>query len=172
MGVNYYDLSVTTFTRGLNNLLKFMDKAQAAADQKKFDVNTLVQARLAPDMYPFVKQVQVACDSAKFTSARLAGKDAPKHEDNEKDFAELRQRVTKVLSYLETFKRDDFNGVEDRRISLPWAPGQWMHGGEYLPQLGLPNFYFHLSAAYCILRHNGADVGKMDYLGNVNIQQG
>lgn len=170
MSINMYDMTVVTFARSLNNLLKWMDKAQAHADAKKFEVDTLVTARLAPDMYPFVKQVQVACDTAKFTAARLLDKEAPKHEDNEKTFAELRQRANKVLTYLATFKASDFSGCEDRRVPLPWAPGKWMHGGEYVPQMALPNFYFHLTTAYDILRHNGVDVGKMDFIGDVNIK--
>lgn len=170
MSINTYELTVTTFTRGLNNLVTFMDKAKAFADAKKFDVDTLVTARLAPDMYPFVKQVQIACDTAKATPARLLEKDPPKHEDNEKTFAELRERVSKTLKYLGTFKAEDFVGCEDHRVNLPWAAGKWMHGGEYVPQMALPNFYFHLATAYGILRHNGVDVGKMDFIGNVNIK--
>jgi hypothetical protein len=170
MSTNLYEITVASFTRGLNNLQKWMDKAQAHADAKKFEVDTLVTARLAPDMYPFVKQVQIACDTAKFAAVRLTEKEAPKHEDNEKTFAELRQRINKALAYLATFKPADFNGAEDRRVPLPWAPGKWMHGGEYVPQMAGPNFYFHLTTAYDILRHNGVDVGKMDFIGDVNIK--
>ncbi|MCX6129244.1 MAG: DUF1993 domain-containing protein [Proteobacteria bacterium] len=165
-----YDNTIGVFTRSLTNLQKFLDKAQAYAEAKKFDVEVLVNARLAPDMYPLVKQIQVACDTAKSTAARLAGMEPPKHEDNEKTFAELKARVTKVLNYLETVKPADLEGAEDRRIPLPWAPGKWMQGGDYLSEMALPNFYFHLTTAYNILRHNGVDIGKMDYIGNVKIQ--
>ncbi len=167
---NSFDNTVGTFIRSLNNLQQFLGKAQAHAEAKKFDVEILVNARLAPDMYPLVKQVQVACDSAKGTAARLAGKDAPKHEDNEKTFAEVQARVAKVLNYLETFKPEDFKGSEELRIPLPWLPGKWMEASDYVPQMALPNFYFHLTTAYNILRHNGVDLGKMDFIGNVQIK--
>ena len=170
MSISLYDLTVVTFTRSLGNLQKWLDKAETLATAKKFEVDTLLQARLAPDMYPLVRQVQVTCDTAKFTVARLVDKEAPKHEDNEKTLAEVRQRINKVLTYLGTYKANDFNGAEDRRIALPWAPGKWMHGGQYVPQMALPNFYFHLTTTYDILRHNGVDIGKMDFIGDVNIQ--
>ena len=165
-----YEQTIATYNRGLSNLLKFFDKAETLATAKKFDVDILVNARLAPDMYPLVKQVQIACDTAKSTAAKLVGKEPPKHEDNERTIGELRLRVKKVLDYLSTYKAEDFKGCEDRRIYMPWAPGKWMNGGEYLTQMATPNYYFHMGATYMILRHNGVDVGKMDFIGNANIQ--
>lgn len=171
MTMMYY-YTVDAYKRALTSMLGFFDKAKAFADAKKFDVDTLLTARLAPDMFPFVRQVQSTCDNAKGPAARLAGREVPKHEDNEKTLAELRQRVEKTLAYLDTFKPEDFAGCEDRRITLPWAPEKWMHGGEYALQLGVPNFYFHYAAAYNILRHNGVDLGKMDFLGSVSVKEG
>lgn len=165
-----YEQTVAAYARGLNSLLKMFDKASAHAGARKFELDTLITARLAPDMYSLVKQVQIACDTAKGTAARLVGREPPKHDDNEKTFNELRERLRTVLSYLGTFKPEEFKGCEDRRITLPWAPGKWMHGGEYITQMATPNFYFHLTTAYAILRHNGVDIGKMDFLGDVNIQ--
>lgn len=165
-----YDHTVGAFTRSLTSLQKCLDKAQAYAEDKKFDVNVLATARLAPDMYPLIRQVQATCDSAKATAARLTRQEPPKHEDNEKTFDELRARIAKVQTYLATFKSKDFEGSEDVRVPLPWAPGKWMQGGEYVPQMALPNFYFHLATAYGILRHNGVDLGKSDFIGDINIQ--
>ena len=164
-----FSYTVETYVRGLTNLQNFLTKAETFAKEKKFDLDTLLQSRLAPDMYPLVKQIQVASDTAKGTVARLCGKQPPVFEDKEKTFAEIRTRVTKTIDYVKTFKDTDFKNCEDRRIDLPWAEGKWMHAGQYVPEMALPNFYFHLSMAYGILRHNGVDLGKMDFIGNVNI---
>lgn len=129
----------------------------------------LVHARLAPDQYAFVRQVQSACDSAKFGAARLAGKEAPKHPDTEQTIDELRARVQKVVAYLDTFKAADFNGAETREIELAWLEGKKVYGKDYFQELQTPNFYFHLAHAYAILRHNGVDVGKMDYIGSITM---
>lgn len=167
---NAYEQTVGCYTRSLKALRNCLDKAVAYAATRKFEADNLMTMRLAPDMWPLVKQVQVACDGAKGTPARLLGKDPPKHEDNEKTVPELKARIDKTLAYLQTFKAEDFRGCEDRKVNLPWAPTQWMHGGEYITQLAMPNFYFHVTAAYCLLRQAGVDVGKMDYLGAVNVQ--
>ena len=159
------DSLVPQYIRMLKNLSGFLDKAQALATAKKFEVDTLLTARLAPDMIPLLGQVQIACDQAKGGAARLSGKEAPKHEDNEKTFADVKERVAKVLSYLEGFKEIDFRGYEARKITLPWAPGKVMSGPDYLAQMALPNFYFHVTTAYAILRHNGVDIGKTDFIG-------
>jgi hypothetical protein len=164
--------TIDTYRRGLNAMLKWLDKAQDFADAKKFDVDTLLTARLAPDMYPFVWQVQSVCDCAKGQPALLCGKEPPKHENNEKTFSELRQRIEKTLAYLATFKPEDFNGCEDRRVPIPTGPDKWIIGGEFVDQIANPNFFFHASIAYAILRHNGVDIGKRDFLGDVNVRQG
>ncbi len=158
------------FSSILSNVLRFIDKAEEHAKAKNFDAQVFVNQRLAPDMYPFVKQIQVATDNAKNGTARLAGKEPPKYDDNEKSIEEIRERLKKTIAYLGTFKADDFRGAEDRRVTLPWAPEKHMVGGEYLVQLLIPNFYFHVMAAYAILRNGGVDVGKTDFIGNINMR--
>jgi uncharacterized protein len=162
--MNLYDATVPVFVKLLSNVDKWLDKAAALADAKKFDVDVLATARLAPSQYPFVRQIQSACDQAKFTVAKLTGKDAPSHPDTEKTIAEIRQRIRTVVDYLNSFQRDDFAGAEDRKCSHSWMGGKSLRGGDYLDHFALPNFHFHLTTAYDILRHNGVDVGKMDYI--------
>jgi hypothetical protein len=169
--MNLYDLSVPVFTKSLNNMLKWLDAATTLATAKKFDVDTLVHARLAPDQYDFARQVQASCDTAKFTCARLTGRDAPAHPDTETTVEQLRARLRTVLGYLETFKPADFDGAEDRKVVLAWAQGQWMKGNEYLIDLQLPNFFFHNTTAYAILRHNGVEVGKQDFIGHIALHK-
>jgi uncharacterized protein len=162
--MNLYDATVPIFTKLLSNVDKWLDKAAALADTKKFDVDTLAQARLAPDQYPLVRQIQAACDQAKFTVAKLTGKEPPAHPDTEKTIADIRQRVHTVVAYLGTFKREDFEGAEERRCAHSWMGDKWLRGGDYLDHFALPNFHFHMTTAYDILRHNGIPVGKMDYI--------
>jgi hypothetical protein len=166
-----YDLTVPVFSKALAAMTKWLDAAATLAEAKKFDVNNLVQARLAPDQYAFARQVQASCDTAKFTCARLAGKDAPSHPDTETTMDELRTRLRTVLGYLETFKASDFDGAAERKIVLPWADGQWMNGNDYLTQLQIPNFFFHVTTAYSILRHNGVAVGKIDFIGPISLHR-
>ncbi len=166
----YYQ-SIQQLTKMLLNFQVIIDKAVAYAESKKFDIANLLNARLAPDQFPFTKQVQVFCDSAKFAGARLAGKEAPKHEDNEKTIEELKERINKVIGYLKEFNQDDFTGASDRKIELQFMPGKYITGEEYLVEFVIPNFYFHYCAAYSILRHNGLDIGKMDYIGSVNFKE-
>jgi hypothetical protein len=162
--MNLYDATVPIFTKLLSNVNKWLDKAAAIADAKKFDVDVLASARLAPDQYPFVRQIQAACDQAKYTVAKLTGKEPPSHPDTEKTIAEIRQRIRTTVDYLGTFKREDFVGAEERPCSHSWMGGKSLRGGDYLDHFALPNFHFHLTTAYDILRHNGVDVGKMDYI--------
>ena len=149
----------------LGSLDHCIDKAIAYAGAKKFDPNVLAQARLAPDMFPFVRQVQSACDSAKLAAARLAGKDAPSHPDTEQTLEECKKRIATVVAYLDTFSAKDFEGVSDRTVTTPRWEGKSMTAINYFVEHAQPNFYFHLTSAYAILRHNGVDVGKRDYLG-------
>ena len=162
--MNLYDATVPIFTKLLSNVEKWLDKAAALADAKKFDVDVLASARLAPDQYAFVRQIQAACDQAKFTVAKLTGKEPPAHPDTEKTMAEIRQRIRTVVAYLGTFKREDFTGAEERPCSHSWMGGKTLRGGDYLDHFALPNFHFHLTTSYDIFRHNGVDLGKMDYL--------
>ncbi|MEJ0036216.1 MAG: DUF1993 domain-containing protein [Gammaproteobacteria bacterium] len=149
-------------------MLVFLDKAAAYAEAKKFDVSVLINARLAPDMLPFVKQIQIASDNAKFGVARLANLEAPKFEDNEKTFDELRARVKKTIDFIKSVPASAFEGAEDRDIKIV-MPNRTieMKGLTYLRGWVLPNVFFHVTTAYLILRHNGVDVGKRDFLGDV-----
>ncbi len=162
--------AMTQFGKMLRNLDNWIVKAEAHATAKKFEVDLLTGERLAPDMYPFVKQVQSTCDSAKFTAAYLSGTEAPKHPDTEKTIAECRARIKSCLAYLETLTEGSFAGSEDRKVSPPWLQGKWVKGDAYLLQMAIPNFYFHATTAYAILRSNGVDVGKMDFIGSVPVQ--
>jgi uncharacterized protein len=152
----------------LKNLDGWLEKGVATAAAKKFDPNVLLQSRLAPDMFPLIRQIQTACDHAKFAAARAAGKEAPKHADDEKTIEEARARIATVVSYLETFTKSDFEGVGARTVALPFWEGKSMHALDYLVEYALPNFFFHLTTAYAILRHNGVDVGKRDYIGSLS----
>jgi uncharacterized protein len=158
-------LFVLEMKKLLGTASTWLDKATAHAAAKKFDVNTLVHARLAPDMFPLARQVQSACDQAKFTAARLAGKDAPSHPDTEQTIDELKKRLATVQAYLDTFKPEDFAGVESRTVSHPRWEGKSMTALNYFIENSQPNFYFHVTMAYAILRQNGVDLGKRDYLG-------
>ena len=162
--------AVPQFAKMLRNLDRWLEKAQKHAQTKSFDESVLVQARLAPDQYPLVRQVQSSCDTAKFCAAYLTGKQAPAHPDTETTMPELRQRIQTCLSYLETIREADFAGAEERRIAPAWLGGKWVRGEEYLMQAAFPNFYFHVTTAYAILRHNGVDVGKMDYIGQLPVK--
>ena len=165
-----YQHTVPTFIRMLGSLKTIVKKAETFAETKKFDTTVLLNSRLAPDMYNFTKQVQVATDMAKGCAARLTGVEPPKYEDNEKTIQEVYQRIDKTIAYLSTFKPEAFKGCEDRRVMMPWAPGKYMMGAEYADEMALPNFYFHVSMAYALLRHNGVDLSKGDFIGAANVR--
>lgn len=165
--MNLYDATIPVFTKLLHQADRWLDKAVAFAEQKKFDPEILLAARLAPDAYSLLRQLQSACDQAKFTAAKLADKPPPVHPDTEKTLPEIRARLHTVIDYLATLKREDFVGAEDRACSHTWMGGRSMRGGDYLDHLGLPNMHFHLTMAYAILRHNGVDLSKGDYLGDL-----
>lgn len=162
-----FEMTVPQFIRTLNNLVSFMDKAETYAKTKGFDVNVLANDRLAPDMFPFTKQVQIACDTAKLCASRLSGKDAPVNDDSEKTFEDLKGRIKNTVKYLETFKASDFEGAETKHITQPRWEGKYLTGKEYVIHHAVPNIYFHTTTAYAILRHNGVDIGKKDYLGEL-----
>ena len=165
--MNIHDV-VPQYAKMLHNLEQWLDKADAHAKAKKFELDTLVQARLAPDMYSLDRQIQAACDTAKFSASYLSGKEAPAHPDTEKTIAELRARIKACLSFLETIAPNDVAGAEERKVSPKWLQGKWVKGDQFLLQMSLPNFYFHVTAAYAILRHNGVSLGKRDYLGTLS----
>lgn len=162
--ISIYALTVVPMKRMLLNVDSWLSLAEAHADKKKFDVDVLLSSRLAPDQYPLVRQIQSVCDQAKFTAARLTGREPPKHPDTEQTVVELRTRLRNVLEYLDTFRSEDFDGTADRRVMLPYLKGRAILGRNYVNELQLPNFYFHATTAYAILRHNGIDLGKMNFL--------
>lgn len=154
----------------LRNMDGWLEKAKAHAAAKNFDANVLMQARLSPDMFPLVRQVQAACDSAKYAAARTAGKEPPSHPDNEQTIDDVRARIATVAAYLDTFKASDFDGAEKRTISNPRWEGKTMAAPDYFVEHAVPNFFFHVSMTYALLRHNGVDVGKRDYLGQLSLR--
>lgn len=164
---DYYKTCVQQFTKMLANLQKCLDKLQTHAETKKFEVGNVLTARLAPDQFNFIRQVQIICDTAKFCASRITGKEAPSYEDKEQTLDELRSRIQKTVAYLQTYKPADFQNVEARKISLPWMKEKALMGDTYFTTFAVPNFYFHFMTAYSILRHNGVDVGKQDYLGEL-----
>lgn len=155
------------FTKMLHNLTAILEKATGYADSKKFDVEVLLQARLAPDQFNFIRQIQIACDTAKLGASRLTGKEAPAHADTEKTLPELKARIGSTIAYLETLAAKDYTDAPSRHITQPRWEGQYLTGEEYTLQHVIPNFYFHMTTAYSILRHNGVDIGKKDYLGKM-----
>jgi hypothetical protein len=166
MKISMYQLSVPTFIRMLNNLAAVLDKGAAHAEAKKIDPSVLINARLYPDMLPLTRQVQIAGDTAKSAAARLAGLEPPKYEDTETTFADLKGRIQKTISYLNTFKPEQIDGSEDRTVTLQIRGNPvTFQGMPYLLNQGIPNFYFHVTTAYDILRHCGVELGKADYLG-------
>jgi uncharacterized protein len=151
----------------MKNLTAILDKANSYAETKKFEPAVLLQARLAPDQLDFTRQVQIACDSAKLGCARATGKVAPENADTEKTIPELKARIESTIKFLETLNAKDFAGAEERRITTPRWEGKTLSGVEYLIHHTIPNFYFHMTTAYSILRHNGVPLGKSDYLGPI-----
>ena len=166
MTISMYSASVPVFKNMLGNLSHFLDKAQAHAEGKKFDPQVLVDYRLAPDMLPFKRQVLIACDACKNGLARLSGVEAPKFEDKEATLAELKERIRKTLDYLDSVPRASVDGCEDKDITFPVGreTTRTMKGEAYLLNWALPNLFFHVTTAYAILRHNGVELGKTDYL--------
>jgi hypothetical protein len=162
-----YQASVPIFVQSLTALSEILDKAAAQAVAKKFEPAALLTARLYPDMFPFSKQVQLTGDFAKNTAARLAGADILKFEDTETSFEQLMTRVAKTLQYLKTFKPEQIDGSEERDITFP-VGGQprTFKGQGYLQHFALPNFFFHYTTAYAILRHSGIELGKRDFIGS------
>ena len=166
MSNDLYQASVPQFLRMLGNLKGILEKAAAHAAAKKIDESAFLDARLFPDMFPLTMQVRIASDFARGTSARLAGTEPPKVEDNEKSFAELIARVDEAIAYVRGLSASAFAGAEERKITRKIrGTDRTFSGSDYLYQFALPNFYFHLATTYAILRHNGVDLGKGDFLG-------
>ena len=168
MPITMYSASVPVFVRMLGNAGHWLDKAEAHAAAKKFDPSVYLQARLAPDMLPLAKQIQIACDAAKFCVARLAGSEAPKFEDSETTFAELRERIARTLAYVNSVPAAQIDGTDAKDVSVPRRDGSMtMKGEDYLRHFVLPNFYFHATTTYALLRHYGVELGKADFLGSM-----
>jgi hypothetical protein len=168
MAISLYDFSIPALTRGLTNLSAILDKAAAYAATKKFDPLVLVQSRLYPDMHPLVRQVQIACDTAKGAAGRLAAIEVPKHEDTEVTFEDLKQRVAKTLDFVKTVSAEQVKSAEDRTIEIKFPNGAWKFTAvAYVTDFVLPNFYFHESMVYALLRKSGVEIGKGDFLGAI-----
>ncbi len=166
MPLSVYQMSIPVFVRTLTNLKNILAKGAAHAEARKIDESAFLQARLAPDMYPLTSQVHIATDMARAGAARLTGSEPPKYEDNESTFAELIARVEKTIAYLQSLPQSEFEGGDTRIITRPvrGQPKQFI-GLNYLQQFIIPNLYFHTTTAYDLLRHNGVDVGKADFIG-------
>jgi uncharacterized protein len=163
-----YQATVPVFEQTLTALDAILDKAAAYAAERKIDVGVLLSSRLRPDMLPFVRQTQIVCDNAKNMTARLAGVEAPRFEDNEASFDEIKARIKKTLDYIRSVSAEAIGAGETREIIFPLGPNKMkMKGADYIFHFALPNFYFHLTTAYGILRHNGIEIGKRDFLGPV-----
>ncbi len=167
MNISMYQASAPRYINMLNNLSAILDKAQAHAEAKKIDPAVLTSDRLFPDMLPLARQVHLVCDGAKGAVARLAGVEIPKHEDTEQTFAELKARIAKTVAFVQSLKPAQIEGTEDKEIVLNLRGKEVKFNGmQFLLGHALPNFYFHVVTAYNILRHNGVEIGKRDYLGN------
>jgi len=161
-----YQASAPRFANMLKNLSALLDKAQAHCEAKKIEPAALTAFRLYPDMFPLTRQVQIACDTAKGAVARLAGLEVPKHEDTEQNFAELKARIAKTIAFIDSVKPAQIDGSEGTEIVLKLRSGEVkLAGMQYLLAHAYPNFYFHAATAYGILRHNGVEIGKRDFLG-------
>lgn len=159
------------FAKMLANLEQWMEKAGTYAKERSFEVDVLAAARLAPDQFTFAQQVQSACDQAKYAAAYLGGKPAPSHPDTEQTFAELRERIAKCTGFVATVTEADLAGAGERKVAPPWLGGRWLRGSDYLVHVAVPNFFFHVTTAYALLRHNGVPLGKMDYVGGLPVQE-
>ena len=167
MSLTMYQASIPAFVRMLGNLSAILDKAAAHAEAKKIAPAIFIYARLAPDMFPLSRQVQIATDMVKGCAARLAGIEVPSYEDNEATFEELQARVAKTIAFLQSISAEQIDGSEERDITVKFGSREFKFLGQaYLVDFVIPNFHFHLTSTYAILRHNGVDIGKMDYIGS------
>jgi uncharacterized protein len=167
--MSLYARTVPAYRQALGNLDRWLEQAVAYAEERGFDAETLAVARLAPDQFNLTRQIQSTCDTAKLTGARLAGVDAPTHEDGPATLAELRVRIGEVRDFLETLDPAAVDAAKDRRYAPAYVTGKDIAFPDYIREFGLPNFYFHLSMAYAILRHNGVKLGKRVYLGHLSL---
>ncbi len=170
MKASLYSTTIPVFMRSLTNLANILEKAEHHAAESKYDLDKLMQDSLYHDMFPFVRQVQIACDTAKGAGARLGGIEVPSFADDEKTPHELIARIRKTVEFLKSISPDHFVGAEEREITLPYFPGKAFDGFTYATEYALPNFFFHVTIAYALLRHNGVPLGKLDYLGSLTLR--
>ena len=170
MRLSMYNISVPLFIKALSNISAILDKAVLYAEEKKFDVSYLLQARLFPDQFSLLRQIQIASDVSKGAAARLAGIEPPKMRDTETTVEELKKRIERTIDFLKSLSPEGIDGSENRRIGIWFRPGKYLTGFEFLTEMALPNFYFHITTAYSILRHNGVNIGKTDYLGELSLK--
>lgn len=169
MPLSMYQISVPVFIRQLNNLSAILKKAEEHALAKKIEPEVFINARLAPDMFPLSRQVQIATDGVKGCAARLAGVEVPSYPDTEKTFPELQARIAKTIEFLKTFNAKQIDGSEERKVTLKLRGQDTTFSGQpYLLNFVLPNLYFHITTTYAILRHNGLDIGKKDFIGGLD----
>ena len=169
--MSLYTASVFQWSKMLRNLDGWLQKAVSHAESRSFDPNNFVGIRLAPDQFSFGRQVQAACDSAKAGAARLAGVEVPSHPDTETTIEELRARITKTLGFLETIDAEALEGREDAEVVLPFLDGKKIKGDDYLYEFAQPNFYFHVTTTYTILRNAGVELGKRDFIGSLRLYE-
>lgn len=158
------------FKKQLGQIDKWLEAATSFAKEKKFEPDTFLSFRLAPDQWAFARQVQTTCDMAKVSASRLTGKEAPTHADDEKTIEELRARVKSTIAYLDSLTEKDFEGAATRSVTQPRWEGKTMSGADYFREHAQPNFFFHLTTTYAILRHNGVSIGKRDFLGAISLR--
>jgi hypothetical protein len=170
-GAQMYYQVIEQCTQALRCIETFLDKAESYAAKKKFDVKLLLTSSLAPDMKNLTYQVQSACDYVKGGAAWLSGQTPPKHPDTEKTVDEIRARIRKTVEFAESVPESQFARASEQKVKLSWKPGKAMDGEDYLLQMIVPNVYFHVAMTYAILRNNGVDVGKMDFLGQLNFEE-
>ncbi len=167
--MNLFDSTIQTFLRTLGNVDRWLDKAEAHAKERNYDPAVLLTLRLAPDQYALLRQIQSMCDAAKSPAARLAGKEPPVHPDTETTWAEARARITTCAAYVSTITANDLEGALDRTIPLPFIPGMGSPARAYVAELAMPNFFFHITMTYAILRHAGVPLGKVDFIGPMTL---
>jgi uncharacterized protein len=167
MALSYFDITVPQFIHSLEAIYPWLDKASSYAESRKFDVGVLMTSRLAPNQLPFIRQIQIATDAAKGIAARLSAQEAPKFDDNEVTIEDVRGRIKKTVDYLKTFNEKSFEGGEARIFTLAFMQNKSLSAKDMTLMMSIPNFYFHISTAYAILRHNGVELGKTDYLGQL-----
>lgn len=169
--MNVHQLAILQPVKMLRNTAQWLGEAEAFAESKGFDADRLLGMRLAPDQFELVRQLQSACDTAKFIGSRLTGLEPPKNTDDEATVAQIRDRIQATVAFLESIGADALDGAAERKVVLPFLPeGQWVRGEDYVVEFALPNFYFHVTTAYAILRHNGVALGKRAFIGGMKLQ--